>query len=153
MNTAIAQHLNVVEDAILEVQEWARVLWVRVKGLGCRFVSKKVAKKMELAELEGSEKQVKWAKEIRANWLAEAYQTKEKFEQKIVDAKHQNKQTKLNNVTEKLSNLLKVIERLEKETDATWFIDNRRSGIPGFINNQGYYGVIGYHEVNAYYKA
>lgn len=42
MNTAIAQHLNVAESAIIEVQEWARVLWVRVKGLGARFVSKKV---------------------------------------------------------------------------------------------------------------
>lgn len=42
--TAIAQHLNVAEAAIVEVQEWARVLWVRVKGLGARFVSKKVTK-------------------------------------------------------------------------------------------------------------
>jgi hypothetical protein len=40
--TAIANHLNVATAAILEVQEWARVLWVRVRGLGCRFVSKKV---------------------------------------------------------------------------------------------------------------
>lgn len=46
MNTAtaaIANHLNVAASAIVEVQEWARVLWVRVKGLGARFVSKKVA--------------------------------------------------------------------------------------------------------------
>jgi len=42
MNTAVAQHLNVAAEAILEVQEWARVLWVRVKGIGARFVSKKV---------------------------------------------------------------------------------------------------------------
>ena len=43
MNTiAIANHLNVAADAIVEVQEWARVLWVRVRGLGARFVSKKV---------------------------------------------------------------------------------------------------------------
>jgi hypothetical protein len=41
--TAIAQHLNVAAEAIVEIQEWARVLWVRVKGLGARFVSKKVA--------------------------------------------------------------------------------------------------------------
>ena len=45
MNTAaIARHLNIAESAILEVQEWARVLWVRVQGLGARFVSKKVTK-------------------------------------------------------------------------------------------------------------
>jgi hypothetical protein len=47
MNTAIAQHLNVPVASILEVQEWARVLWVRVKGLGARFVSKKVVKMAE----------------------------------------------------------------------------------------------------------
>lgn len=42
MNAAIAGHLNVIETAILEVREWAYVLWVRVAGIGCRFVSKKV---------------------------------------------------------------------------------------------------------------
>ena len=40
--TAIANHLNVAADAIAEIQEWASVLWVRVRGLGARFVSKKV---------------------------------------------------------------------------------------------------------------
>jgi hypothetical protein len=45
MNTAaIANHLNVAEAAIAEIQEWARVLWVRVRGMGARFVSKKVVK-------------------------------------------------------------------------------------------------------------
>lgn len=44
MNAQIAQHLNVAETAILEVQEWAKVLWVRVRGIGARFVSKKVVK-------------------------------------------------------------------------------------------------------------
>ena len=63
MNAAIAQHLNVTESAIIEVQEWARVLWVRVKGLGARFVSKKVAK------MEGTEKQIKWAESIKADFL------------------------------------------------------------------------------------
>ena len=48
MNTAaIANHLNVAEAAITEVQEWARVLWVRVRGLGARFVSKKVIAEMK----------------------------------------------------------------------------------------------------------
>lgn len=49
---AIAQKLNVVEAAILEIQEWASVLWVRVAGLGARFVSKKVVK-MDAIWLEG----------------------------------------------------------------------------------------------------
>lgn len=44
MNAQIAQHLNVAETAILEIQEWAKVLWVRVRGIGARFVSKKVVK-------------------------------------------------------------------------------------------------------------
>jgi hypothetical protein len=44
LNAQIAQHLNVVESAILEIQEWANVLWVRIKGVGARFVSKKVVK-------------------------------------------------------------------------------------------------------------
>jgi len=49
MNTAaIASHLNVADSAIVEVQEWARVLWVRVKGLGARFVSKKVVNQMNV---------------------------------------------------------------------------------------------------------
>jgi len=42
--TAIAQHLNVAQQAIVEIQEWTSVLWVRVKGLGARFVSKKVVR-------------------------------------------------------------------------------------------------------------
>lgn len=45
--TAIAQHLNILDSAIIEVQEWASVIWVKFVG-GCRFVSKKIneAKKM-----------------------------------------------------------------------------------------------------------
>lgn len=40
--TAIARHLNVAESAITRCEEWARVLFVVVKGLGARFVSKKI---------------------------------------------------------------------------------------------------------------
>lgn len=42
MNAQIASHLNVAESAILRVEEWAHVLFAVVKGLGARFVSKKV---------------------------------------------------------------------------------------------------------------
>ncbi|MEM9214021.1 MAG: hypothetical protein AAGD25_06700 [Cyanobacteria bacterium P01_F01_bin.150] len=47
--TAIARHLNVVESAIKEIRDFwtwtgGRVLLVIVKGLGTRFVSKKVVK-------------------------------------------------------------------------------------------------------------
>jgi hypothetical protein len=41
---AIATSLNVLECAIVRVDEWASVLFVVVKGLGARFVSKKVVK-------------------------------------------------------------------------------------------------------------
>ena len=53
MNAAIATKLNVLESAIVRVEEWANVLFVVVKGLGARFVSKKVLKveeKMETIE-------------------------------------------------------------------------------------------------------
>ena len=40
--TTIATHLNVLESAITKTEEWANVLFVVVKGLGARFVSKKV---------------------------------------------------------------------------------------------------------------
>lgn len=42
MNTAIATKLSILESAIVRVEEWAHVLFVVVKGLGARFVSKKV---------------------------------------------------------------------------------------------------------------
>ena len=36
----IAKHLNLAEKLITEVQVWARVLWVRLRGMRPRFVSK-----------------------------------------------------------------------------------------------------------------
>ncbi len=43
MNTAaIAQHLNVIEASIIRVEEWKTVIFAVVKGIGARFVSKKV---------------------------------------------------------------------------------------------------------------
>jgi hypothetical protein len=38
--SAIATKLNILDSAIIEIQEWANVLWVKFIG-GCRFVSKK----------------------------------------------------------------------------------------------------------------
>lgn len=45
---AIATKLNVLESAIVRVEEWFSVMFVVVKGLGARFVSKKI--KMEKTE-------------------------------------------------------------------------------------------------------
>lgn len=50
-NAQIAQHLNIVESAIKEVQEWAHVLFVKFVSGRPRFVSKKVVKQ-ENKEME-----------------------------------------------------------------------------------------------------
>jgi hypothetical protein len=58
--TAIATKLNVLESAIVRIEEWTWVMFVVVKGLGARFVSKKVvaAVKME-TKLDRADKIVK----------------------------------------------------------------------------------------------
>lgn len=67
MNTqAIAQHLNLSQELILEVQEWARVLWVRIKGMRPRFVSKKGVNQMTLDE---ASKLVSDREAIQRNYL------------------------------------------------------------------------------------
>lgn len=48
MNAQIARHLNIVESAIVRVEEWANVIFAVIKGVGGRFISKKVVKKMEI---------------------------------------------------------------------------------------------------------
>lgn len=75
MNTqAIAQHLNLAEQLITEVQEWATVLWVRIKGMRPRFVSKKV-RKMTEAEYESMWEAAEKAQDNRAE-AAEAMAAK-----------------------------------------------------------------------------
>jgi hypothetical protein len=39
--SAIATKLNILDSAIIEIQEWASVLFVKFIG-GCRFISKKI---------------------------------------------------------------------------------------------------------------
>jgi hypothetical protein len=51
MNAAIATKLNVLESAIIRVEEWAHVLFVVVKGLGARFVSKKVVELKKMTKI------------------------------------------------------------------------------------------------------
>ena len=70
MNTqAIAQHLNLAEELILEVQEWKRVLWVRIKGVRPKFVSKKVVKQMLTLTLDEAAKIVTDNEAIERNYL------------------------------------------------------------------------------------
>ena len=52
MNSAIATKLNVLESAIVRIEEWAHVLFVVVKGLGARFVSKKVLKEVTVENIK-----------------------------------------------------------------------------------------------------
>ncbi|HEY9598398.1 MAG TPA: hypothetical protein V6D33_12070 [Cyanophyceae cyanobacterium] len=42
MILAIAQHLQVSPNQIIKIEEWANCYFVVIKGLGARFVSKKV---------------------------------------------------------------------------------------------------------------
>ena len=44
----IAKHLNVRQSAIIKVEKWANCLFVVVRGLGARFVSKKIMNKIEV---------------------------------------------------------------------------------------------------------
>jgi hypothetical protein len=46
----IAAKFNVLETAVIRVEEWANVMFCVVKGLGARFVSKKL--KVEEVEME-----------------------------------------------------------------------------------------------------
>ena len=64
---AVAKHFNVTESAVVRCEEWAHVLFCVVRGIGARFVSKKVVGKMEFSQLQGSEKQIAWAEKIRAD--------------------------------------------------------------------------------------
>lgn len=84
----VAEFLKVQKELVLEIREWASVLWVKVQGMRPRFVSKKIVKveaimdedfyynqAQSVAEkfkdanhipLNGSDKQIAWAEVIRA---------------------------------------------------------------------------------------
>ncbi len=53
MNTQaiIAQQLNILESDIKKVEEWANVIFVVIKKIGARFVSKKIIQEEEKVEL------------------------------------------------------------------------------------------------------
>lgn len=64
MNAAIAQHLNILESAIVRVEEWSKVLFVVARGIGARFVSKKVVKMPSLLNRAQSPKQAEAAQDV-----------------------------------------------------------------------------------------
>jgi hypothetical protein len=76
---AIANHLNVAASAIVEIQEWARVLWVRIKGVGARFVSKKVVEVKPVFDLEAEI-------ERREKGAAENYERAMAMQSEILDS-------------------------------------------------------------------
>lgn len=43
LTTQVAQHLQIAADAIARIEEWAHCLFVVARGVGARFVSKKIA--------------------------------------------------------------------------------------------------------------
>lgn len=106
MNAAIqiAKHLNVSHWQVVRTEEWARVWFTVIKGIGARFVSKKVVK-MTAAELNGSTKQVAWAEKIR-NGIIEVFPTM--FE-------HNPELTSINECMEFLSSI----------NSAKWWIEHR----------------------------
>ena len=53
LNTAIAHHLNVTEQSITKVEEWANCLFTVIKGIGARFVSKTIIKIKTTTNLNG----------------------------------------------------------------------------------------------------
>ena len=54
--TAIANHLNVSESAVVRVEEWANVLFAVVTGIGARFVSKKIVEDKTMTKEQMVEK-------------------------------------------------------------------------------------------------
>ena len=110
--TAIAAYLNIATDLITEIQEWATVLWVRVKGIGCRFVSKKIVVK----KMVGSEKQVTWAKEVQAKLL----KTVAEYRQELFeDSESENNLKALCLLMCEQAN-----EIITTQSDAKWFINH-----------------------------
>lgn len=116
MNAAIAQHLNIAESLIAEIQEWASVLWVRFVSGRPRFVSKKVVAKMEMPVLTGTEKQVAWAADIRADF---AKQVGEWIE-RCLPGQEQGSSGLYEMLFAKL-----VYGWVLEESEAKFFIDNR----------------------------
>jgi hypothetical protein len=73
--TAIAKHLNIVESAIVRCEEWVNVLFVVAKGIGARFVSKKVVKEEKMDNYTYTEENVRDIAAVRgADWDDECNQ-------------------------------------------------------------------------------
>jgi len=58
----IARLFGVHPELVTEIQEWQFVFWVKIQGVGCRFVSKKAVKLS--FRLFGSRKKAPWAAKV-----------------------------------------------------------------------------------------
>jgi hypothetical protein len=116
---AIATKLNVLESAIVRIEEWAHVMFVVVKGLGARFVSKKYnVEKMELLQLEGSAKQVAWAEDIRSKSL--------QLIEEIIESLQSGQKWGGYINPKAMPLVLELKELLILTTSAKWFIDRKQ---------------------------
>lgn len=96
-------------------------------GLCLSYLLQNKGEMIEMVQLIGSEKQIKWAEKIRIAKIEEASASKEKNEALV------KKQGKLNKVTENfLTNIENFLARVETETSAKWYIENRDNRVISF---------------------
>lgn len=79
-----------------------------------------------LAKLQGSEKQVKWAEDIRSKFL-------KGIEKNIANLEEDIEDFDMEEDKEKLQFIKKLQEEIKKEESATFFIDNRQSPSPEWL--------------------
>jgi hypothetical protein len=130
--TAVANKLNVIESAITRVEEWAHVLFVVVKGLGARFVSKRVIRKMELEKLDGSDKQIAWAEDLRSQFIKQIDGLRSEVSAHLAkDLSDRDRELCQIN----MAVLGETIGHLATQTSAKWFIDRRNMPTTDSDNN------------------
>lgn len=105
-------------------------------GLNLSYLLEKEEEKEMLVELKGSEKQVKWAEDLREKMIVclenRISATEEKFgNMEMSDIEKANLNAGQNFLKEKL-------EEMKKQDESTWFIDKRNYLIESRINPDRY---------------
>lgn len=128
---AIALVLKVEDGQIKSFQEWDKVYFVRFLRGRPTFVSKRKVKM--LAGLQGSEKQIRWAKDIRQRTI-------EQFEAKYVDeySQYHLKKGRCQVEINKEINAFRTAfeEVVLSHTSAKWWIENRDYILNKQVRNQ-----------------
>jgi hypothetical protein len=129
----IAKHLNVSHWAITKVEEWAKVMFVVVKGLGSRFVSKKVVKKMTISFVE-------MVKALESQGYKIAWKTSGMGGEQSISA---SKDKQVFHVSEWANNKIQVhhqsvnrnrLGSLKKETVSKCFVDSPGEAYEAVVN-------------------